>query len=278
MTDSTTKLTSRNNPLLKEIRRIASGSNKERHEFVIAEGTRVLEEVNRSGCLIDAVVMSESFGSDRRESDLCRFWLRNKTRIFRTTDKIFQSLSGVRTGQGALAVVHVPVKPLPATGFPDALILYASGIQDPGNLGTLIRTAYASGATFVCTSPGTCDPRNPKVIRSSAGAFFRFAPVESVSRDSFIHYCLEQSIAMYRTGPADGIPYNEADLTGSCAILLGNEGGGLQDEAFRRFPSLRIPMSHQVESLNVALAGGVLLFEAARQRSLKQREKPGLPL
>ena len=275
MKDSEITLTSRSNVFLKDIRRISSGSHKS-EEIVLAEGIRVLEEVVNSGCIIDAVVVSEGFGSDPRESDLYRAWLLRKTRIYRTTEKIFQSLSSVRTGQGALAVVRVPVRHLPATDFPDALILYAIGIQDPGNLGTLIRTSYASGASFVCTSPGTCDARNSKVIRSSAGLFFRSQPVENVPPDHFIRYCRERSIVMYRTDPLHGTAYTEADLTAPCAIFLGNEGSGLKDDGFTRFPSLRIPMIRQAESLNVALAGAVLLFEAARQRSLPQGQKPGL--
>lgn len=272
MKDFSTKLTSRNNPLLKEIRRLYSGSHKEGSELVLAEGTRVLEEVIKSGCPVDAVIISEGFGSDPRERELYGIWLRNRTRIYRTTEKMFQSLSCVRTGQGALAVVRVPARPLPETSIQSALILYASGIQDPGNLGTLIRTAFASGATFVCTSPGTCNARNPKVIRASAGTFFRCTPVENVSREAFIRYCLDRSITIYRSDPVNGIVHTEADLASSCAILLGNEGSGLTDDAFMRFPSIRIPMSHQVESLNVALAGAVLLFEAARQRSVIKGE------
>jgi TrmH family RNA methyltransferase len=271
-------LTSRSNPLLKEIRRISSESRRESRELVLAEGTRVLEEVHESGCPVRAVVVSESFGSDPRESNLWSVWLHRKTRVYRTTDKIFQSLSCVRTGQGALALVHVPVRPLPEDGFPGALLLYASGIQDPGNLGTLIRASSASGASLLCTSPGTCNARNPKAIRASAGVFFRFQPVENVSQEVFIQYCRRHSITMYRTDPAEGIAYTEADLRTPCAILLGNEANGLQDDVFTRFPSIRIPMFHQVESLNVAMAGAVFLFEAARQRSVIQRRQPGVQI
>lgn len=277
MHDSEITLTSRNNPFLKEIRRLSSGSHKS-DEIVLAEGTRVLEEVVISGCDIDAVVVSERFGSDPRESELYRAWSRKKTRIYKTTERLFQSLSSVRAAQGALAVVRVPVRPLPATGFTDPLILYAIGIQDPGNLGTLIRTSYASGASFICTSPGTCDARNPKVIRSSAGFFFRCQPVENISPNLFIRHCRERSITLYRTDPVHGTPYTDVDLTVPCAILLGNEGSGLKDDVFTRFPSLRIPMVQQVESLNVATAGAVLLFEAARQRSVLKRQKAGFQI
>jgi TrmH family RNA methyltransferase len=173
------------------------------------------------------------------------------------------------TDQGALALVHVPKVQLPKECAQNTTILYACGVQDPGNLGTLIRTAAASGATFVCTSTGTVSARNPKTIRSSAGVFFHHPPVENISTENFVRFCREKSIRIFRTEILHGIPYTVADLASSCAILLGNEGRGVMEDSFAEFPALNIPMENGIESLNVALAGAVLLFEAARQRSLR---------
>jgi len=275
MNKSVTQLTSRNNLLLKKIRRLASGTHSEQDEIVMAEGTRVLEEVLQSDCFVESVVVSENFGSDPRESRLLESWLNRKIRLYQITEKLFQSLSCFHTAQGAIALVRVPAVQLQHNKAPDALVLYASGIQDPGNLGTLIRSAAASGSTLLCTSPGTCSARNPKAIRSSAGVFFHHTPVERIPQETFIRFCKEHSICIYRTDTLHGVPYTESDLASPSAILLGNEGNGIHEEAFLEFPAICIPMSNRVDSLNVALAGAVLLFEAARQRSLKKHNGQG---
>lgn len=268
MTESVSQLTSRSNPLVKKIRILGSGKHRKSQDLVLAEGTRVLEEMVRSGHTVDAVVVSENFGSEQREKRLLEAWMQRNIQLYQVSESLFHTLSCYRTSQGALAVVKVPEARMPETNEKNALILYANGIQDPGNLGTLIRTAAASGATLVCTSPGTVSARNPKTVRSSAGVFFQHIPVEHVAPEAFIRYCKERSIRIYCTDTVHGVPYTQADLMSSCAILLGNEGSGSMDEVFSDLPSLHIPMADGIESLNVALAGAVILFEAARQRHL----------
>jgi RNA methyltransferase, TrmH family len=262
------QLTSRNNPILKAIRLVSSGSRKAPKELVVAEGIRVLEEVHKCGCPIEAVVVSERFGSAGREDDLLKIWISNRVRICRAAPQLFQFVSDVQTPQGVIALVRMPelsLEKMPPAQ--KALVLFACGIQDPGNLGTLIRTATAAGATLVCTSSGTVSARNPKAIRASAGAFFRLPVVEHVGIPAFLHYCDRRKIRVYRTDVWEGLPYTKADLATPCAILLGNEGRGIVNKEFAGIPSLHIPMAEGVESLNVASAGAILLFEALRQRA-----------
>jgi RNA methyltransferase, TrmH family len=260
-------LTSKDNPLLKTIRLITSGARRAPEQLAVAEGIRILEEVNRTGCEIKAVVFSEHFGADEREKKLLSAWLSKGIPAYRTGEKLFQSISGVQTPQGAIALIQVPRLSLdhivPAH---NALILCACEIQDPGNLGTLIRAAAAAGASLACTSKGTVSARNPKAIRSSAGAFFRLPLVEHVEPSGFRDYCGRHLIQIYRTDTCRGMLYTEADLRGPCAILVGNEGSGMTEDAFAEFPAIHIPMAEGVESLNVAMAGAVILFEAFRQR------------
>jgi len=264
-----THLTSKDNPLLKKIRLLASGSHRAPRELVVAEGTRVLEEVVQSGHAIEAVVLSERFGSDLREKTLLEKWRNLGIRLYPVKEKLFESLSGFETPQGAIALVRIPERHLPPKTGPGALVLYACGIQDPGNMGTLIRTAAAAGATLICTSPGTVSARNPKSIRASAGTFFHLTPVEHVDSNVFFRYCMDRSIRLYRTDIMNGVPYTESDLKSPCAILLGNEGSGMNEEVFAGLPAIRIPMASGIESLNVALAVAFILFEASRQRYIK---------
>lgn len=261
------QLTSKDNPLLKQFRLVASGAKRAPRQIVIAEGVRILEEVEKTARDIVAVVVSENFGSDPREKDLLQQWRARKIHVCKTSGRLFKSISSVQSPQGAIALVHIPEYDLVSLfPRPNPLILYACGIQDPGNLGTLIRAAAASGTSLVCTSKGTVSARNPKTIRSSAGAFFRIPVVEHSETPEFRHFCGLHSVRLYRTHARKGVIYTKADLTGSCAILLGNEGAGVDEKEFSDFPAIRIPMAEGIESLNVAIAGAILLFEASRQR------------
>jgi RNA methyltransferase, TrmH family len=260
-------LTSKDNPLLKSIRLIAAGARRAPKQVVIAEGLRVLEEVQRSSFSVEAVVCSEAFGSAPRERELLDRFDEKRVRLFRVSDTIYQSISTVQTPQGVIALVNAPDRAFASVPeSPNALILCACGLQDPGNLGTLIRTAAAANASLLCTTSGTVSARNPKSIRSSAGAFFRVPIIEHADFQEFRLYCHSRAIRLYRTDAQEGVIYTQADLASPCAILLGNEGSGLTEQTIRDLPSIRIPIAEGVESLNVATAGAILLFEARRQR------------
>ena len=266
MTDA--QLTSRENALFKMIRLISSGSRRAPAELVVAEGVRVLQEIDKSGCQIDTVLLSEGFGDSTKEKALLDGWLARNVRICRTSESLFRSVSDVRAPQGAIALVRFPERKLGAEApGKNALILFACGIQDPGNLGTVIRTAAAAGASLVCIGRKTVSPRNPKAIRASAGTIFRIPIVEHAEMSEFLEYCACHSIRAYRTDTLDGLAYSQADLRSPSAILLGNERSGITDEEGNELAALRIPMAEDVESLNVAMAGGIILFEASRQRT-----------
>jgi RNA methyltransferase, TrmH family len=263
------RLTSRDNPLLKTIRLIAAGSKRGSGDLALAEGIRVLEEAAKAPHPIEAAVYSENFGDAPRERALIKTWRSKNVQLYQTSEKIFRTVSSVQTPQGALALIRVSEFRLPdITPAGNSLIIYACGIQDPGNLGTLIRTAAAAGATMVCTAQGTVSARNPKAIRASAGAFFHLVPVENIDLPDFLEYCRQYSIRPFRTDAKDGLNYIDADLRSPCAIMLGNEGSGMDLKIFGDMPSIRIPISERIESLNVAIAGAIILFEAARQRSV----------
>jgi RNA methyltransferase, TrmH family len=265
---SISRLTSRDNPLLKTIRLVSAGSKRAPENLVLAEGIRVLEEAVKAGHPIEAAVFVEKFGATKRELDLLESWRLKKVRMYTANEKIFKTASSVHTPQGALALVKIrDLRLADTTPAPNSLIVYACGIQDPGNLGTLIRTAAAAGATMVCTEKGTVSTRNPKTIRSSAGAFFHLVPIENVEVDEFLEYCRRYSIRPYRTDAREGINYHEEDMRSPCAIMLGNEGSGMDAKKLAGLSPIRIPMNELIESLNVASAGAVILFEAAKQRS-----------
>ncbi len=260
------QLTSKDNPLLKDIRLVSSGMRRAPKELVIAEGLRVLEEVEQSPFTIEAVVFSDDFGSAPREKNLLDRFQSKLSRLYCVSSVLFQTISTVQTPQGILALVRVPalsISSAPKSRNP--LLICACGLQDPGNLGTLIRTAAAADANMFCTTKGTVSARNPKTIRSSAGSFFRIPILEQVDIREFQQYCIGHSIRLFRTDAQEGVIYTEADLKSPCAVLLGNEGSGFAEQPISELPAIRIPIAKGAESLNVATAGAVILFEARRQ-------------
>jgi TrmH family RNA methyltransferase len=265
---TTRLLTSRDNPLLKKIRLVLEQARRAPADLVVAEGVRVLEEITAAGLTLDAVLVGEGFGGMAREKALLDSWAASGVKTYRAADRVIQSLSAVVAPQGALALVRMPERKLQnieLSGSP--LVVCACVIQDPGNLGSLIRTSVAAGATFLCTTPGTVSARNPKTIRSSAGALFRLPVVEHVAPDELLEYCRVRGIHLYRSSPSEGTRFTLIDFKRPVGILFGNEAQGLSERQWSALPVFRIPMAPGIESLNVAAAGAVVLFEAHRQRS-----------
>lgn len=261
-------LSSTRNPLLKTFRLAAAQSRRVAPDLALAEGIRILEEVVRSGRTMIAAVLSEDFGKTPRQEALLTALATAHVRTYRASDRVFRSISSVPEPQGAIALVRMPPASLkdidPGT---QAVVLFACGIQDPGNLGTLIRSAAAAGCSLVCTTTNTTSVRNPKAIRASAGAFFRLPLAENAAPAEVIAYCRKRKLQVFRTDARSGLEYFKADLRSPFALLLGNEAHGFPADEWLDFPALRIPMAGAVESLNVAAAGAVVLFEACRQRS-----------
>jgi TrmH family RNA methyltransferase len=186
-------------------------------------------------------------------------------RVTLLSDSLYDSLSTVESPTGVLASVRTPApRPAPADA---RLVLLLDDIQDPGNVGTLLRSAAAAGADHVLLSPGCAFAWSPKVLRAAMGAHFVVNVVEGADLAAWVGAYKGTSIAL--DGRGDKSLY-DLDLRANVALLVGNEGAGLS-AALRAAASTRarIPISTRMESLNAAAAGTVALFEAARQRSLR---------
>ncbi|NWG12197.1 MAG: RNA methyltransferase [Acidobacteria bacterium] len=268
-----TEIRSSRNPLIRKVRLVAARSRRAPPELVLAEGLHVLEEALRSGRPVSTAIMSEGFGASRCEQALMCALDRAGAQLYRTHDRLMQSLSEVVEPQGVIGLVAVP--PLKLSDLEagrQELILCLCGLQDPGNLGNLIRTAVAAGVSLVCTTHATASARNPKAVRSSAGAFFRARIVERIKPGELLEFCRSRGLAVYRAEAGRGVDYHRADLTRPLALLLGNEAHGFAEEVWQSMPALRIPLLGGVESLNVGTAGAVILFEALRQRRARHGE------
>jgi TrmH family RNA methyltransferase len=261
-------ITSAANPLLKDVRRAIARGVLTDQGWCVAETFHLLEEALRSDCDIQAVLAAESALS-AVEEHLGRL-PRVKTAIL--PDGLFQSLSGVETSQGVMALVKPPEWKLEQLFRGCPLLVVLDGLQDPGNAGAIVRTAEAFGATGVLFLKGTASPYNSKTLRASAGSLFRIPYLHGVdgalARAAFHqnHVELYAGLPPHSGGPAR--PLSDIDLTGSCGFIIGNEAHGVGDELRRAAAGISIP-TVGVESLNAAIAAGLLLYEARRQRALQ---------
>jgi TrmH family RNA methyltransferase len=228
------------------------------------DGVKIVEEAIRSSVRITALFVAES-ARDRVNRLLPQ--LGNHTETLLLPDDVFRSAVTTETPQGVAALIRVPQAKLDTMlQVIEPLIIVAAGLQDPGNLGTVIRSAEAFGATGIVACDGTVNPHNPKVVRGSAGSIFRL-PVLKTTGTAALTAMRERGLRILATSSHKSIPLQEADLTGPLAIIIGNEGSGVPRDLLKEADQvIRVPHSPKVESLNAGIAASVVLYECARQR------------
>jgi TrmH family RNA methyltransferase len=236
------------------------GRARERREanaFVV-EGVRLVEEAVNSNWKIQFVLFDESL-SDRGKSQVERL-TSSGVEVEQVSESLMKSLSETETPQGILAVLDYSLLSIPQSlNF----ILIADQIRDPGNLGTLLRTAAATGVQVVLLSPETTDAFAPKVLRSGMGAHFRL-PIHSLTWEEIKKQTKDMDVYI---ADMDGTSCWETDLRKPLALIIGGEAEGASVEARKlATQKISIPMSRNVESLNAGVAGSVLMFEVVRQR------------
>ncbi len=249
------------NAKLKLVRALQTRRRSRQNEnALVAEGVRLVEEAVHSGWTIRFALYEEDSLSERGLRLLETLRSRGVP-VDSVSPRLFKSLAAAETPQGILAVVEKQTLPLPPD--PDFLLI-PSGVRDPGNLGTLLRTAAAANAQAAILPPGTVDPFAPKTLRAGMGAQFRL-PILSLPWDEI--RARFSNLTFYLAESAGGRPCWEVDLTAPLALILGGEADG-PDVAARAAADavLQIPMPGGVESLNVAAAGAILIFEVVRQR------------
>jgi TrmH family RNA methyltransferase len=224
------------------------------------EGDHLLEEALRSGMVLKTVFVSERRGVPEI--------VPRGVEVVRLTEEVFGSVVETQSPQGVAALLVPPVWSVEDATGSVPLILIAVGLQDPGNLGTLVRSAEAFGATGVLTLPGTVSVWNQKALRASVGSVFR-VPVVGVGA-SELRELKGRGVRLIAAVGAEGdgvVGVSEMDFRGACAVMIGNEGSGLAEEWMEMSDAkVTIPCPGPVESLNAAVAGSLLLYEASRQR------------
>jgi TrmH family RNA methyltransferase len=262
--DRLRRVSSRQNALVKELRRAFHDGAPAADGSIAIESVRAIEEAIRSGLRFRAVFFAES--AQTRAGRLLPQLSANVETLL-LPDEVFQSAVATETPQGVAALVRLKVHKLDdLLDVPGPLIVGAAGVQDPGNLGTIIRSAEAFGAAGVLVGAGTVSPYNPKVVRASAGSLFRL-PVVAVEFPAVLPGLRDRGLRLLATSSHKGTSVEEADLTGGVVVMIGNEGAGLPKEIMRQVDGqVSIPHAPGVESLNAGMAASIVLYEASRQR------------
>jgi TrmH family RNA methyltransferase len=217
----------------------------------------------KSGWQVHSLFYTDDLGE--RGMNLVGAFQERDTKVELVSENVMQAISDTRNPQGILAVLEICDIPLPE-GLSFLLIL--DQIREPGNLGTILRSAAAAGVEAVFLSPGSVDPFSPKVLRAGMGAHFTL-PVHLLSWDEIKSQIERLKLHSYLASVNGGKVYHQADFHHPLALIIGGEAGGASDKAFKASDSLiHIPMYREAESLNASVAAGILLFEIARQREM----------
>ena len=259
------RIEGRHNPLVKLLRQAFAGADCTRNGECAVEGLRIVEEAISSGLRFRAVFFRES---EQVLAELLLPQIGAHVEALLLPNKIFDNAVPSETPQGVAALVHLKEPALEEIleRLQVGPVVVIAGLQDPGNLGTILRSVEAFGSAGVILGEGTVSPFNAKVVRASAGSIFR-VPLIRGKLDAVCSQLRAQEIRLVATSSHKGTPLGEARLTGPLAMFIGNEGSGLPRDLMTRMDEVVvIPHAPQVESLNAAMATSILLYEAARQR------------
>ncbi len=260
------RLTSTKNPLVKTIRALGHRRQRQGERRLVVEGVRMLEEALDANVSIDVLLYDPAISKEARAARVLARARETHVRLVPASAHVIAACSQVKTPQGVIAIVEEPQATLAAVlPNPGLLLMVADRVQDPGNLGTLIRLADAAGATAVAVTAGSVDPYNPKVVRATMGSIFHL-PVTQVATETAIGALRARGVRVLAADQAGTVEYTKADYHLPVALVVGNEGEGLDGHwAAAAAARIRIPLYGRADSLNVAVAAGILLYEARRQ-------------
>jgi TrmH family RNA methyltransferase len=256
---------SRHNPLVRRLRELKSRCAPE--NLCLLEGLKLIEEALAAGIeIIEAAAAPRAERSERGRALLSKLEAHGCP-VRYLDGGVLESVSEVETSQGFLALSRRPAFDEARAFAGNPLVIAAVAVQNPGNVGALLRTAEAAGATGVFMTQGCADPCSWKTLRGAMGSAFRLPHFKDKEAVALVRRLRSRGLVVLAAASADGRPYDQVDFNRPTAIFLGNESAGLPQAVLDAVDGrVMVPTKPPVESLNVAVAAGVLLFEAARQR------------
>ena len=262
-------ITSVNNQRVKDVANLKQKKYRTESGLFFVEGLRAVQEA------VEHAEVTELFFTEaetEKLDDILKTAKEKGTRLYQADDKVMAKLSDTKTPQGVLAVVRIPEQTLqklrPGTASDNnAPVIILDRIQDPGNLGTIIRTADAVGALGIILLEGCVDAYSPKVVRASMGSLFHLPVVQNIFPEEALTWCYRHGYEPAATAMKGAANLYKADISKKMAFIFGNEANGVSEELQAAAETrLFIPMAGLAESMNVAMAAGIVLFEGLRQR------------
>jgi len=262
-----TVITGRDNSLLRRAREVRDGKEE---ELIFIEGLRLCEEAWRSGLQLEAVIFSEQIARKEKAANLLRELAKICNQLASVSERLLATISYTKTPQGIIALATRPKSHpdslLPRNNQPP-LVIVMHRLNNPVNVGAILRSAEAAGATGAIATKHTTDPFSAKALRGSMGSAFRLPTWIGPDYLEVLNWCVMRGIHTVCAELKTATLYTDINWTSSRALIVGPEATGLTpEEVSAADASVKIPMQGEVESLNVAVAAGVLLYEAARQR------------
>ncbi|MEA1940145.1 MAG: RNA methyltransferase [Candidatus Caldatribacteriota bacterium] len=253
-------ITSKKNPLYKLINNLSQKKVRENNGLFLIEGTRLLKEAGNKGAKIKYIVIEETMENLPKITQDCQ--------ILRLPSNLFKKISNTVSPQGIIAVAEkIEMSLLDIALNKNPLVVVLNGIQDPGNLGTIIRTSAAAGVTAVLLTKGTVDLYNPKVIRSTMGSLFQVPIINGLDANEAVKWLNHHSINIMVADLKGEEYYYSANLKEPLALVIGNENKGANNIWMQAaYKKIKIPILGSTESLNASVAAAIILYDAVRQR------------
>lgn len=263
-------ISSPTNKLIKEVASLKQRKYRDSLGMFVAEGMRIVEECATSAWPVEVCIYTEAAASRERTRVIIDKLAATKCRMVIVPEDIYNKISDTEQPQGIMAVIKKRQASITQMITQDnilPLIVVLDGIQDPGNAGTIIRTADAAGCTGVIMLKGSADIYAGKTVRATMGSLFHLPVIEGVTPEDLVSELRQSGVTLLATCLQKSDVYYQLDFTKPVAIILGNEGQGVSHELIEAANArINIPLVGQAESLNVAVAAGVIIYEAVRQR------------
>ena len=262
------EITSLKNPLIKEIKSLYKRKGRAASKSFIIEGIKIIEEAVNNGYELKKIVYCDRFLKTKDGLDFFKI-IENMNNLVYVPDNIFKEISDTENPQGILAISKFTFRNLSELDKKENLfLLFLDELQDPGNMGTIIRPADAFNIEGIILTEGCVDPYNTKVVRATMGSIFRL-PLYYISNGiEELTNLKDRGMKVYSTSLEGSLPIYDVDYNSGVILVIGNESKGVSDEVFSLSDSLiKIPMPGMAESLNAGVAASIIMYEGLKQRS-----------
>lgn len=262
-------ITSLQNQLVKRIVNLKQKKYRDKENLFIAEGVRLVEDVLKSKADVKYCFYVKSALENNRVVGIINSFNSAQIRLYEVSLAVYEKMSETNDPQGIMIVVQKNNYKLDELlTINNQFLIILDNLQDPGNIGTIIRTAEAAGCNGIIMTKGCADIYSGKTVRSTMGAMFRLPIVDNVCYDEILSFLKEKNIEIFSTEIVNGVEFYNENYKKSLALIFGNEGNGISDELLSKVEKkIYIPMAGASESLNVGVAAGIIMYEVFRQRN-----------